>query len=98
MTSLGTYFYDTEGNRLAGENGVLPIPLFKDMIITFHDKSGEYHVVDWRFHVGQRLEEAGLRIVLRHAGNGAARRTLRLRGRRRGISRNKENRQPKTHW
>jgi hypothetical protein len=68
MTSLGTYFYDTEGNRLASESGVLPIPLFKDMIITFHGKSGEYHVVDWSFHVGQRLEEAGLRIVLRHAG------------------------------
>jgi len=68
MTSLGTYFYDTGGNRLAGENGVLPIPLFKDMLITFHGKSGEYHVVDWSFHVGQRLEEAGLRIVLRHAG------------------------------
>jgi hypothetical protein len=68
MTNLGTYFYDTEGNRLASESGVLPIPLFKGMTITFHGKSGEYHVVDWSFHVGQRLEEAGLRIVLRHAG------------------------------
>ena len=29
MTNLGTYFYDTEGNRLASENGILPIPLFK---------------------------------------------------------------------
>ena len=50
MTNLGTYFYDTEGNRLASENGILPIPLFKDMIITFHGNSGEFHVVDWSFH------------------------------------------------
>ena len=68
MTSLGTYFYDTEGNRLASESGVLPIPLFRGMKITFSENTTEFHVVDWSFHHGNRLEEGGLRIVLRHEG------------------------------
>ena len=68
MSNLGTYFYDTEGNRLASDNGILPLPLAKDMIITFHEHFGQFRVVDWSFHHGLPLEEAGLRIVLRHAG------------------------------
>ena len=68
MTNLGTYFYDTEGNRLASESGVLPIPLFKGMKITFTGNISEFRVVDWSFHHGLRIEEGGLRIVLRHAG------------------------------
>ncbi len=68
MTNLGTYFYDTEGNRLASDNSVLPIPLFKGMKITFSENLGEFHVVEWSFHHGLRIEEGGLRIVLRHAG------------------------------
>lgn len=68
MSNLGTYFYDTEGNRLADDNGILAIPLCKNMKMTFKKHIGEYYVVDWSFHHGDRLEEAGLRIVLRHAG------------------------------
>jgi hypothetical protein len=67
MTNVGTYFYDTEGNRLAIEDGILPIPLFKGMKITFSGNSSEFHVVEWSFHHGHRLEEGGLRILLRHA-------------------------------
>ena len=66
MPNLGTYFYDTEGNRLASDNGLLPIPLFKDMRITIHGYDGEFHVVDWSYHHGHPDEEAGLRIVVRH--------------------------------
>ena len=67
MTNVGTYFYDTEGNRLAIEDGILPIPLFKGMKITFSGNLSEFHVVEWSFYHGHRLEEGGLRILLRHA-------------------------------
>ena len=60
----GTYFYDTDGNRLGSEVGIVPITLFKGMKMTICDHDGEYRVVDWNYHLGYKFEEAGLRIVL----------------------------------
>jgi hypothetical protein len=68
MSKMGTYFYDDEGNRLASDNDILPIPLFKDMKMTIHGREGEFRVVDWNYHHGHGDEEAGLRIVLHHMG------------------------------
>jgi hypothetical protein len=68
MSNLGAYFYDTEGKRLASDNETIPIPLFNDMKITFHELDDDYYVVDWSYHHGHHIEEAGLRIVLRHVG------------------------------
>jgi len=64
MQERWTYFYDTDDNKLGGDNLLLPITLFKGMKMTIHGHQGEYRVVDWNYHYGHDDEEAGLRIVL----------------------------------
>lgn len=66
MSALTTLFLDAEGNRLASAEGVLPIPLVKDMAITIHGHEGSFRVVEWNYHHGQPNEDAGLRIILQH--------------------------------
>ena len=60
----GTFLYDTDGNRLGSELGVVPIPLYKGMKYTISDHDFVYRVVDWNYHLGYKYEEAGLRIIL----------------------------------
>jgi len=61
-----TIFYDTENNRLGSDIGILPITLYKGMIITIHGyKNKLFEVVDWSYHHGQPDENAGLHIILK---------------------------------
>jgi hypothetical protein len=64
MSSVGTYFLDEEGKSLGSDDGVLPIPLYKGMLITIHGHDGTFGVVDWNYHHGHADEQAGLRIIL----------------------------------
>lgn len=65
MLEKNTYFYDMEGQRLGSEEGILPLPLYKGMIVTIHGSPSIYKVVDWQYHHGYSDERAGLRIILR---------------------------------
>lgn len=60
----GTYFYDTDGNRLGSEAGLVPVTLYKGMKVTVSDHESEYRVVEWNYHLGYKFEEAGLRVIL----------------------------------
>ena len=42
MTNLGTYFYDTEGNRLGIESGILPVPVIQRHAIYVRRESGDF--------------------------------------------------------
>ena len=64
MSSIGTYFLDEEGKNLGSDEGVLPIALYKGMLITIHGHDGTFGVVDWNYHHGNPDEQAGLRIIL----------------------------------
>ena len=61
----GTYFMDEEGKSLGSRDGVLPIPLYKGMLITIHGYDGTFEVVDWNYHLGHPDEKGGLRIILK---------------------------------
>lgn len=60
----GTFYYDTEGNPLGSELGLVPIPLYKGMKITISDHEYVYRVVEWNYHLGYKYEEAGLRVIV----------------------------------
>jgi hypothetical protein len=62
---LGTYFIDENGKTLANDDGVIPIPLYKGMLITIHGYDSTFEVVDWNYHHGHPDEKAGLRIILK---------------------------------
>lgn len=47
-----TIFYDIEGKRLGSDDIILPITLYKGMIITIHGYSNKFEVVDWNYHHG----------------------------------------------
>lgn len=59
-----TYFLDENGNSLGDRPGILPIPLYKGMMMTI-SKMGKYEVVDWNYCHGHPDEMGGLRIILR---------------------------------
>ena len=59
-----TYFINTNGEQLGNDEGILPITLYKGMIITIHGYSCEFRVVEWNYHHGHPDEDAGLRIIL----------------------------------
>lgn len=62
----GTYFFDENGNQIASDIGIVPLPLFKGMVVTIHGYDGEvFEVVDWNYHHGHDDEDGGLRINLR---------------------------------
>ena len=65
MPSEGTYFLDEEGKSLGSADGVVPIPLYKGMVITIHGHDGTFEVVDWTYHHGHPDEQAGLHIILK---------------------------------
>ena len=71
MVENGTYFYDTEGNRLGSDEGLLPITLYKGMKITIHGYPNEYEVVDWEYRKVHSDEEAGLKIILSRKVSGS---------------------------
>jgi len=60
----GTYFYDTEGNRLGSELGIVPVTFYRGMKVTINDHDSVYRVVEWNYHLGYRFEEAGLRVIV----------------------------------
>ncbi len=60
-----TIFYDTEGNRLGSDEILLPITLYKGMMMTIHSYDGHFEVIDWNYHRGHSDEDAGLRIILK---------------------------------
>ena len=60
----GTYFYDTEGNRLGSEIGIVPVTFYQGMTVTINDHDCSYRVVGWNYHLGYKHEEAGLRVIL----------------------------------
>jgi hypothetical protein len=61
-----TIFYDIQGKKLADDNILLPITLYKGMKMTIHGHEGTtYEVVDWNYHKGHPAEDAGLRIILK---------------------------------
>lgn len=63
----GTYFFtrDRPEHPFATETHLLPIPLFKGMVITVHGYEGRnFRVVDWSYHHGHDDEMNGLRIFL----------------------------------
>lgn len=64
MDNLGTYFFDSKGDQLASDVGIIPIPLYKGMEITFHGLDGSYEVVSWNYHHGHTDEKAGLRVIV----------------------------------
>ena len=65
MSSESTYFMDEEGKSLSSNDGVLPIPLYKGMLITIHGHDEPFEVVDWNYHIGHSDEKSGLRIILK---------------------------------
>jgi hypothetical protein len=62
---LRTFFLDTEGRLLGDEQGIIPISLYKGMMITLHRHADRFEVLDWSYHHGQPAEGAGLRIILK---------------------------------
>lgn len=60
-----TYFVNLNGDALGDAPVLLPIPLRQGMQITIHSNPQPFTVVDWRFHLGHRDENAGLTIVLK---------------------------------
>lgn len=58
------WFMDSNGNPLGDWLELLPIPLYKGMIVTMHGSSQVFEVVEWSWHHGQDDEKSGLRIVL----------------------------------
>ena len=61
-----TIFYDMVNNKLGDDIGILPVTLFKGMIITMHGYDNKkFEVVDWSYHHGHPDEDAGLRIYLK---------------------------------
>ncbi len=66
MSLKGTFFYDElSGKRLGSDDDVVPIPLYKGMIITIHSYDEVFEVTDWQYHHGHPDEEAGLKIWLK---------------------------------
>jgi hypothetical protein len=59
-----TFYYDTEGNKFGSDEFLLPITLFKGMIMTIHGYEGIFEVLDWNYHKGPPIEKGGLRIIL----------------------------------
>lgn len=66
--NMTTRFIDEEsGNELANNVGLLPISLFKGMVMTIHGHSRPFEVLDWSYTHGHPDENAGLRIILKAA-------------------------------
>lgn len=66
-----TIFVDKDGNELGHEEGLLNIPLVKDMIITIGGHSeDEFMVVEWQYHHGTLDEDSKLKIILRKKPQG----------------------------
>lgn len=65
MSKKQTVFVDNLSNRLASEEGILPLPLKEGMIITIHGYEERFEVMEWMYHHGHEDENAGLIIVLR---------------------------------
>jgi hypothetical protein len=61
----GTYFYLEDGQRLGSADSLLPITLYKGMIVTVHGHDGAFEVLEWSYHHGHPDEEWGLKIVLK---------------------------------
>jgi hypothetical protein len=64
MPSKGTYFFHADGTPLGSDSELLPLPLFKGMLITIEGHEGEFEVVDWKYHHGHPDDKAGLWIHL----------------------------------
>jgi hypothetical protein len=64
-----TIFFDADGNRLGSDFGLLPITLYKGMIVTIHGHEGQFEVVGWSYHHGHEDEDAGLRVFLKPVVN-----------------------------
>jgi len=61
----GTFYYDTEGNRLGSDDFLLPITLYDGMKMTFHGYDGAvFKVVEWSYHKGHADEDPGLKVIL----------------------------------
>lgn len=65
MSQAGTFFLDEDGNILGNYHGIIPIPLYKGMVITIHGHNAKFEVVDWNYHHGHPDEQAGLHIILK---------------------------------
>jgi hypothetical protein len=63
-TSITTSFFDTENNMLGVACELLPIPLYKGMLISIHGCAGNFKVIDWSYHHGHPDEGNGLKIFL----------------------------------
>jgi hypothetical protein len=61
----GTYFYHVDGPRLGSDDVIIPISLYKGMVMTIHGHEEQFEVVEWNYHHGHGDEEAGLRIILK---------------------------------
>lgn len=64
MINEGTYFYNDKRERIASADHVIPVTLYKGMVITIHGFEEAFEVVEWSYHHGQPDEEAGLQIML----------------------------------
>lgn len=64
MLGKGTYFYHIDGHKLGDDNEVIPVTLYKGMVITIHGHDEAFEVVEWSYHHGHGDEEAGLQIRL----------------------------------
>jgi hypothetical protein len=61
-----TTFFDINGEKMGDDFGILPIPLYKGMIITMEGYGRkQFEVVDWNYHHGHPIDNAGLRIILK---------------------------------
>jgi hypothetical protein len=57
-------FFVCGKKTLIEEDGILPIPLFKGMIISIHGYEKDFVVENWTYHHGHPDENAGLTIYL----------------------------------
>lgn len=64
MLDKGTYYYNEDGQKIASDDEVISITLYKGMVITIHGFEEAFEVVEWSYHHGHGDEEAGLQIML----------------------------------